>query len=92
MAKVTLQGCITVPAEQLDAVKDVLIEHIKLTREEDGCIVFNVAQRWDAPLIFDVYEEYVSDEAFSAHQARAKDSRWAEVTVDAKRDYEIIRD
>lgn len=92
MGKVTLQGCITVPQSQLEAVKEALIEHIKLTKQEDGCLVFNVTQRDGDPLVFDVYEEYSSDDAFSAHQTRAKASAWGAATTEVERDYEITRE
>lgn len=92
MGKVTLQGCITVPETQLEAVKEALVEHIKLTKEEGGCLVFNVTQREGDPLVFDVYEEFVSDEAFAGHQARVQGSAWAEATAEVERDYEITRD
>ena len=92
MVKVTLKGTIVVPAEQLEAVKDALVEHIALTRAEEGCLVFDVSQSADNPLAFDVYEEFVDDAAFSAHQARAKGTHWVEVTSDAKRDFVLSRE
>jgi len=54
MAKITLEGHICVPERQLEAVKTALVEHTRLTKEEPGCMVFEVAQRSDDPFIFDV--------------------------------------
>jgi len=44
MSKVILEGHIIVPDADLNAVKEELDNHIKLTREEDGCLIFNVTQ------------------------------------------------
>lgn len=92
MAKVTVKGSIIVPSSQVGAVKEALVEHTRLTREEEGCLVFNADQRHDDPEVFDIYEEFVDDAAFAAHQARSKDTRWARVSADVKRDFDVTRD
>ncbi len=38
---------------------------------------------------FNVYEEFVSQDAFDSHQQRMKSSRWSEVTTDVERHYEV---
>lgn len=91
MEKITVKGCIIVPQAKLEAIKEALIEHTALTREETGCLVFDVTQRTDDPLVFDLYEEFVDDAAFSAHQARAKLTRWADISADVKRDFDVTR-
>lgn len=89
MSKVILEGRIIVPVSQMDAVKVELGLHIKLTKEETGCLVFRVNQREDNPLIFDVYEEFVDREAFEFHQSRVQKSEWAIATRDVKREYQV---
>ncbi len=89
MSKVTLSGHIIVPEDELEVVKKTLIEHIRLTREEDGCITFNVIQDSVNPNRFDVYEEFTDKVAFKFHQARVKFSHWGEVTTNVERHYEI---
>lgn len=89
MSKVTLKGHITVPKDQIEDVQKELIEHIRLTREEPGCLLFNVIQRQDDLLVFDVYEEFVDRAAFDSHQSRVKTSKWGMVTKDVERDYTI---
>lgn len=82
MKRVILRGHICVQGEQLGAVKRALEEHTRLTREEPGCIVFEVTQLTDDPLIFDVYEEFTNEAAFELHQISVAASAWSEVTKD----------
>ena len=87
MTKVTLRGHICVPEQQLRAVNTALEAHTRLTRAEPGCIVFDVTQRTDDPLIFDVYEEFKNQAAFESHQSRVAASAWSEVTKEVERHY-----
>lgn len=89
MSKVTLSGYIIVPEGELAVVKKALIEHIRLTNEEEGCILFNVIQDSVNPNRFDVHEEFTDPLAFKLHQARVKFSSWGEVTKNVERHYEI---
>lgn len=91
MTKVILKGFIIVPAEDLAAVQDELINHIKLTRDEPGCIVFEVTQCEINSNRFDVYEAFIDKAAFTAHQIRVKSSYWAKVTEHVARHYEILQ-
>lgn len=89
--KVTLRGHIVVPQDELDAVKAALEIHVDLTRREAGNIVFEVNQRSDDPCVFDVYEEFVDNAAFDAHQARVKASDWGNATINVERHYTITQ-
>ncbi|MFQ1805859.1 putative quinol monooxygenase [Aeromonas veronii] len=75
MNKVILKGFIIVLYNDLTAVKNELDNHIQLTRSETGCLIFKVNQDPLNPCRFDVYEEFVDEAAFQAHQARVKSSR-----------------
>ena len=90
MSKVILKGFIIVPAEDLAAVEEELINHKNLTLNESGCLVFEVTQSESIPNRFDVYEEFINKTAFESHQQRVKDSYWGEVTVNVERHYEIF--
>lgn len=90
MSKVILKGFIIVPAEDLAAVKEELINHKKLTLNELGCLVFEVTQSERIPNRFDVYEEFINKTAFESHQKRVNNSYWGEVTVNVERHYEIF--
>ncbi len=89
MYKVILKGFIIVPPNDLAAVKGELDNHICLTRAETGCLIFEVTQDSLNPCRFDVYEEFVDQAAFQAHQARVKSSRWGEITVNVERCYTV---
>jgi len=90
MPNVILKGFIIVPAEDLAAVEEELINHKKLTLNESGCLVFEVTQSESIPNRFDVYEKFVNKVAFESHQKRVKNSYWGEVTVNVERHYEIF--
>ena len=87
-----LKGFIIVPDEDLAVVKAELPVHARLTRQEPGCMKFEVTQDPDEPNRFNVYEEFVDEPAFKAHQQRVQSSRWGTVTANVQRNYEITRD
>jgi quinol monooxygenase YgiN len=89
MEKVILNGHIIVPDEDLTAVQSELATHIALTRQENGCIVFNVTPDINNVNKFNVYEEFSDKESFSAHQVRVKSSKWGSVTRSVERHYEV---
>ncbi|MGL4886522.1 MAG: putative quinol monooxygenase [Aeromonas veronii] len=89
MYKIILKGFIIIPPNDLAAVKDELDNHICLTRAETGCLTFKVTQDSLNPYRFYVYEEFVDEAAFQAHQARVKSSRWGEITVNVERHYTV---
>ena len=87
--KVVLEGHIKVPSAQLEFVKIELEEHIKRTRQEEGCLVVQIQRRSNDPTVFDVYEEFIDKTAFEYHQSRVKNSRWGEFTKDVERQYTV---
>jgi autoinducer 2-degrading protein len=87
--KVILKGHILVPAADLDQVKAELENHKNLTLKESGCLIFQVTPDEQDPFKYNVYEEFISQEAFDIHQARVKASRWGEVTKNVERHYFI---
>ena len=89
MSKVILQGYILAPDADLANVKEALPEHILLTQQEAGCLVFKVTSDETNPNRFNVYEEFVDRAAFEKHQQRVRESRWGKVTGDVSRHYEI---
>ena len=89
---VRLNGYIIVPADDLDAVLAELPNHISLTRQEPGCISFQVVQSTENPHRFDVAEEFVDRLSFEQHQARVGQSYWGEVTQRVERHYQIDED
>ena len=78
--KVVLKGYIIVPDSDLAVVKTELPVHIELTRKEDGCLVFEVTQDEIENNKFHVYEEFISEAAFTNHQQRVRSSKWGSIT------------
>lgn len=78
-----------VTAEDLEVVKNELVNHTELTLKEPGCIAFKVNQCETDPNRFDVYEEFMDKASFEAHQARVKSSIWSKVSANVKRNYEF---
>lgn len=89
MSKVTLEGFIIIPKEDMATVMRELPEHIALTRKEPGCLLFNVTQDQHNMAQLNVYEEYASPAAFEQHQLRVKSSKWGDMTKHIKRHYKI---
>jgi len=88
LSKIILEGYILVRNEDLPAVEQELPTHIKLTREEAGCLVFNVLQDTKNINRFNVYEEFTNANAFELHQQRVRNSKWGKVTVNVERHYD----
>lgn len=87
---VRLQGfLICASLAEADRVSHLLPEHIRLTRAEPGCLSFEVLRSHEDPARFAVSELFRDREAFAAHQARVKASRWGRETQGIERQYRI---
>jgi len=86
---VTLSGYIDVPPERMDDIQAALPTHIALSREEPGCLSFDVTPCPEVSGRFLVAETFVDQQAFDGHQARTKASDWARVTEGIARDYSV---
>lgn len=89
MTRVVLKGHIVVPLVDLAAIAKELATHIELTRQEAGCLVFEVTQDEDVENKFHVYEEFVNTDAFSNHQQRVRRSKWGRVSINVERFYKV---
>tara|TARA_R110002110_G_scaffold71258_1_gene190591 strand:+ start:880 stop:1158 length:279 start_codon:yes stop_codon:yes gene_type:complete len=87
--QIILKGHIIVPDGDLPAVSAALVEHIRLTREEPGCLCFEVNVDQDNPNRYNVYEEFQDRSTFEQHQQRVAASDWGAVTQNVSRHYEI---
>ncbi|AJQ94918.1 putative quinol monooxygenase [Gynuella sunshinyii] len=92
MSKVVLMGHIIVPRSSLEAVMAELDNHIAQTLQEPGCLVFDVKQDKYQSNRFNVYEEFVDNDAFEAHQIRVRKSLWGILSAKAERHYQVIRE
>ena len=87
--KVILQGHIIVSNSDLAVVISALPLHKKLTKQEAGCLLFDVTQDLSNPNKFNVDEEFIDKDAFDFHQRRVKDSHWGKVTKNIERHYQM---
>lgn len=84
---VRLTGTITIPLEEQDRFRPMFIEHAKLTRQEPGCLVFEVAQDILDPVFFRVSELFEDEAAFVFHQERTSAAVWGQQSGHLKRDF-----
>ncbi|GGL80135.1 putative quinol monooxygenase [Wenxinia marina] len=72
-------------AAEAALVRDLLPEHVRLTREEPGCEMFEV-EELPGTTIWEVRERFADRAAFEAHQARTRDSEWGRRTAAIRRE------
>jgi quinol monooxygenase YgiN len=87
---VTLTGfliCRTL--EESDRVSHLLPEHVRLTREEMGCLSYEVYRSMADPVCFAVRAVYRDRDSLAAHQVRAGDTDWGRATKGATRDFRL---
>jgi len=89
MEKVILSGYILIPEEQLKQAELALKEHIRLSQEESGCLVFKVERDIYVSGKYHVYEEFIHQEAFDFHQKRTATSPWGMLSKDFERVYSL---
>ena len=82
-----LEGYIDVPAHRLSEVDLALQKHIRLTRNEPGCVYFKVNPCNEVEGRYLVSEAFVDKRAFDFHQERAAKSDWAKVSEGIPRNY-----
>ena len=88
---ITLSGrLICANEDEARIVRDHMPEHIRLTRNEPGCLRFDVEETSD-PLVWQVDEAFASQADFDAHQVRMKDSAWGKASVGIARDFKITK-
>lgn len=91
LPKIIMKGHIIVPSTDLIAVQNELPTHIHKTRQEAGCLIFDVAQDEENINRFNVHEEFVDEESFSVHQNRVKNSEWGAISKNVERHYQISK-
>ena len=89
---IVLKGHIYVSKEDLPSAKAHLGEHIRLTRDESGCLEFRVTQDQGDPSRFSVFARFRDNESFSLHQRRVENSEWGHVTKNVMRTYVVLDD
>lgn len=69
-------------------VRAYLPEHIRLTRLEPGCELFEVTQA-AGPQIWHVVERFTTRADFDAHQTRTRDSLWGAKSAGIARHFTV---
>lgn len=85
--QVRLIGTIIIPQNQQTQLVPLLHEHIALTRQEPGCLHFDVTQDDSSPEVFHVAELFTDEAAFSAHQANGAARAWGPASAALARDF-----
>lgn len=73
-------------ADEAQIVARNLPRHVKLTRDESGCLSFDVTPTAD-PMVWMVAEHFRNEQAFTVHQERVARSEWGRVTAGIERRY-----
>ena len=87
--RVYLDGHLDVPPARLGTVLAALPVHIALTRDEVGCLSFEVTEAVDVPGRLVVSEVFSDRAAFEHHQRRTRASDWFTVSEGIPRSYTI---
>ena len=74
--------------QQADVVRRHLPDHIRLTKDEAGCLSFDITPT-DDPLVWTVAECFVDQVAFAFHQRRTRASIWWAKTGHIRRDFAV---
>ena len=89
LSKLILKGHFIVAEEDLVAIQEALSEHSKLTKQEPGCLKFEIKQDPKNEYVFNVHEEFIDGDAFAAHKERMKNTKWVAVAANVQRHFEI---
>lgn len=90
MHKVILTGFIIIDAKDKALILQALETHIQLTRQEAGCIRFDVTPDMNDAKKYWVHEEFVDKVAFDFHQSRTKASSWGRISANVERHYQPL--
>jgi len=64
---IILTAIVKAKPDEVEAVKEALMTMVEPTRQELGCLCYNLHQSKSDPTQFMFYEQWASKEAFDAH-------------------------
>lgn len=73
---VILAGTVRFPLDKLDAALAVMMEMMRLSRAEDGCIEYVYSQDLIEPTLVHVFEIWRDEAALAAHHDAPHFHRW----------------
>ncbi|GAA3877240.1 putative quinol monooxygenase [Celeribacter arenosi] len=74
--RVSLTGQFKCPPAEVPFIRKALERHIVLTRQEPGCLHFDVSEDAETVGLFHVTELFVDGAAFEHHGTRTRESQW----------------
>jgi quinol monooxygenase YgiN len=89
MATLTIVANITAKEGQIDMVKAELLKLIDITRNEPGCINYDLHQDNDNPAHFLFYENWKSRELWQSHMSNQHLTDYMDATEDAVAEFVI---
>ena len=75
--------------DEADRVSALIPAHVAATRDERGCLDYEIWRSMADPVCFAVRAVYRDREALAAHQVRTSGSDWGRVTGGATRDFRL---
>ncbi|WP_341365744.1 putative quinol monooxygenase [Yoonia sp. BS5-3] len=84
---VALTGTIIIPKDMQADLLPLLEEHKALTRQEPGCLKFDVAPDADDPTLFHVDELFKDEAAFAHHQSAGAARPWGPASKELMRNF-----
>ncbi|GEM75491.1 putative quinol monooxygenase [Vibrio sagamiensis] len=83
MSKLTIVANIVANEDKIELVKSELIKLIDITRNEEGCINYDLHQDHNNPAHFMFYENWVSRELWQVHMGNKHLSEYISATEGA---------
>ena len=88
-AYLTIVARIEADPERVELVKSELLKLVEPTRNEAGCMQYDLHQDNDNPAIFLFYENWESRELWRAHMDSAHIAAYAKATAGAVVDFDL---
>ena len=73
---VILAGAVRFPLDKLDAALAMMMEMMRLSRAEDGCVEYVYSQDLIEPTLVHVFEVWLDEAALKAHHDAPHFHRW----------------
>lgn len=89
MAKLTIVANIKAKADKIELVKSELLKLINITREEEGCINYDLHQDNENPAHFLFYENWESRDLWQTHMSNQHLKDYMAATEGAVEDFTL---
>ena len=89
MTTLTIVANIKANEDKIDLVKAELLKLIDITREEDGCLNYNLHQDNDNPAHFVFYENWESRELWQVHMSNQHLADYMDATEGAVTEFTL---